>query len=299
MTASTPAIKTAQKNRGTIFVEDALLTERHEYPGEQYVLRLEAPRCARNAVAGSFVHIRCDKSIPMRRPLSIMRASAKDGWIDLLFKVIGSGLNAFASAEVGDRFSIIGPIGNGFHAHSERPRPLLIGGGVGIPPMIFLTEQLLANGGSWKPLVLMGSEIPFPFEMATSTVATPWLADDINSSMPLLDEWGVPTRLASLAGFDGCLNGYVTDLARRYLDSLTEEEQGQIEIFSCGPTPMLKAVAELAADYNLACQVSLEEFMACAVGGCAGCAVEVKTTSGSAMKRVCVDGPVFEASSVF
>jgi len=298
VTASISAIKAAQKNRSTIFVEEAVLTEKNEYPGEQYVLRLHSPKCARHAVAGSFVHIQCDESIPLRRPLSIMRANAIEGWLDLLFKVVGSGLNAFSAAQVGDRFSVIGPIGNGFDMHPERPRPLLIGGGVGIPPMIFLTEQLLARG-DWLPVVLMGSEIPFPFESTVSSVATPWLPHEINSSMPLLEEWGVPARLASLAGFDGCLHGYVTDLATHYLDSLSDDELAQTEIFSCGPTPMLRAVAEIATDYRLPCQVSLEEFMACGIGGCAGCVVEVQTTSGRAMQRVCVDGPVFDASSVF
>ncbi len=299
MTVANPAILTAQKNRGTIFVEEAVLREKNEYPGQQFVLRLEAPICSRNAVAGSFVHIQCDKSIPMRRPLSIMRANAAEGWIEILFKVVGSGLQALGSAEIGEHFSIIGPIGHGFDAHPDRSRPLLIGGGVGIPPMVFLAEQLLADEHDYIPLVLMGSEIPFPFEAAASSIATPWLPADINSSMPILEEWGVTARLASLAGFAGCFRGFVTNLSRTYLDSLTADELAKSEIFACGPTSMLRAVAEVASEYALPCQVSLEEFMACAVGGCAGCAVEVQTASGPAMKRVCVDGPVFEASAVF
>ena len=72
-----------------------------------------------------------------------------------------------------------------------------------------------------------------------------------------------------------------------------------MEIFACGPTPMLAAVARLAREFGLPCQVSLEEYMACAVGGCAGCAVQVETPEGPAMKRVCVDGPVFAAQAVF
>jgi dihydroorotate dehydrogenase electron transfer subunit len=91
----------------------------------------------------------------------------------------------------------------------------------------------------------------------------------------------------------------VTELARHWLESLDEEARKEVEIFSCGPHPMLEAVAKLAAEYALPCQVSLEEFMACAVGGCAGCVVEVRTPAGPAMKRVCVDGPVFDARTVF
>ena len=299
MTSVNPVMSAAQKNRGTIFVEDAVLLEKHTYAGDQFILRLDAPKCARNAVAGSFVHLQCDDSIPMRRPLSIMRVNAVDGWIDILFKVVGGGLKSLGEADLGDKFSVIGPIGHGFLAHPDKTRPLLIGGGVGIPPMIFLTEQMLADDNDWVTTVLMGSEIPFPFQLTESTIATPWLPDDINASMPLLEEWGITARLASMAGFEGCFEGYVTDLARRYLDSLTPEELAQTEVFSCGPTPMLKAVAEVAAVYELPCQVSLEEFMACAVGGCAGCAVEVQTAAGPAMKRVCVDGPVFDAAQVF
>jgi dihydroorotate dehydrogenase electron transfer subunit len=299
VTTVNPVMSAAQKNRGTIFVEDALLLEKHAYAGEQFILRLDAPKCARNAVAGSFVHLQCDGSIPMRRPLSIMRVNAADGWIDVLFKVVGIGLKSLGRAAVGDKFSVMGPIGHGFSAHPDKTRPLLIGGGVGIPPMIFLTEQLLADGNDWVTTVLMGSEIPFPFQLTESTMATPWLPGDINASMPLLEEWGITARLASMAGIAGCFKGYVTDLARCYLDSLTPDELAQTEVFSCGPTPMLKAVADVAAEYELPCQVSLEEFMACAVGGCAGCTVEVQTADGPAMKRVCVDGPVFDATQVF
>jgi dihydroorotate dehydrogenase electron transfer subunit len=121
----------------------------------------------------------------------------------------------------------------------------------------------------------------------------------VNGTMPLLEEWGVATRLASLADIGGSYRGYVTELAREWLTSLSPAELAEVEIFSCGPTPMLKAVAALAREFSLPCQVSLEEFMACAVGGCAGCAVEVATDEGPVMKRVCVDGPVFDGYRVF
>jgi dihydroorotate dehydrogenase electron transfer subunit len=83
------------------------------------------------------------------------------------------------------------------------------------------------------------------------------------------------------------------------LDALDEQQRKQVVIMSCGPHPMLEAVAALAKEYDIPCQVSLEEFMACAVGGCAGCVVKVETENGPAMKRVCVDGPVFDARQVF
>jgi len=82
------------------------------------------------------------------------------------------------------------------------------------------------------------------------------------------------------------------------LEHAGDDLRASTKIFACGPTPMLKAVAQLAARYDVACEVSLEEYMACAVGGCAGCTVLVNTPDGQAMKRVCVDGPVFDAASV-
>ena len=117
--------------------------------------------------------------------------------------------------------------------------------------------------------------------------------------MPLLEEWGIASRLASRAGFAGCFKGFVTELADAWLGALPPQELQKVEIFACGPTPMLAAAARLARRHGVACQVSLEEFMACAVGGCAGCTVRVDTPTGAAMKRVCVDGPVFDAYTVF
>ena len=284
-------------HRGSICLEDGRVLGQHAFPADQYVLRIEAPRCAARAQPGSFVHLTVDDDIPMRRPLSIMRADAREGWIDILYKVVGPGLAALTRRRTGDRLSVLGPIGVGFTPHAERPRPLLIGGGVGIPPMVFLAERLV--GTAWKPLVLMGSEIPFPFAARPSTHLLPGIPAGVIASMPLLEELGVPSRLASRSGFPGCFDGFVTELGAAWLASLDPAALAEVEIFACGPTPMLEATARLAARFGLPCQVSLEEFMACAVGGCAGCAVPVRTPAGPAMKRVCVDGPVFDAYTVF
>jgi dihydroorotate dehydrogenase electron transfer subunit len=290
----TPAQKHAQRNRGTLFVEDGELLSLEAFPGEQYIMRIRAPKCAAAAQPGSFVHVNCDATLPMRRPLSIMRAV--DDAIEVLYKIVGEGLHLLSEKRPGDRISVLGPIGEPFRPAPERPNSLLIGGGVGIPPIVFLAESM--QGGPFAPMAILGSEIPFPFELTASAIPTPWLDPDINSAMPLLENWGVPSRLTSLSGFDGCYQGFVTDLADKWLQSIGEQERAKSGIFACGPTPMLKAVADLADRYNMPCQVSLEEFMACAVGGCAGCTVEIMTPEGPAMKRVCVDGPVFDAATV-
>jgi dihydroorotate dehydrogenase electron transfer subunit len=288
------------KNRGTLFLEDALVLQQTAFDGDQRVLRVEAPKCAARAEPGSFVHLTCDPAIPMRRPLSIMRAESQAGWIEILYKVLGPGLQALAARRAGDRISTLGPIGQPFTPHPERPRVLLIGGGVGIPPMIFLADRLRARSDAeWKPLVLMGSEIPFPFRTRPSRIVVAGIPDGAIACMPLLDEWGIASRLASRAEFTVLFDGFVTQHAGQWLAPLSPAGLGEVEIFACGPTPMLAATAKLARRFGVPCQVSLEEFMACAVGGCAGCTVAVQTPDGPAMKRVCVDGPVFDAYTVF
>jgi dihydroorotate dehydrogenase electron transfer subunit len=292
-------LSAARAQRGTIHLEDAAVLEHRAFPGAQYVLRLAAPRCAAAATPGSFVHLTCGPDLPMRRPLSIMRASPAGGWIELLYKVVGHGLAELALRAPGESLSCLGPIGRGFRVNAARPRVLLVGGGVGIPPMVFLAESLAAERAAARPLVLMGSELPFPFELAASRLPAPGLPTDATAAMPLLESLGVPSRLASLSGFPGCHRGYVTALAQSWLASLASSELAEAEVFACGPQAMLVAVAALARRYGVPCQASLEENMACGVGGCAGCTVLVQTPDGPAMKRVCVDGPVFDAATVF
>lgn len=291
----TAAQQHAQRNRGTLFVESGEIIAIERFPGEQAIMRIRAPKCAAAAQPGSFVHVCCDDALPMRRPLSIMRA--EDGDIEVLFKALGDGLRLLAAKHLGDTVSVLGPIGKPFSTSLDRPNCVLIGGGVGIPPMVFLADRL-RHDSNFKPVAILGSEIPFPFELQPSALDAPWAGNDVTSCMPLLEGWRVPSRLCSLSDFPGTYRGYVTDLAELYLQSLADEERAKTQVYTCGPTVMLKAVAELAARYDIPCEVSLEEFMACAVGGCAGCTVEIATPDGPAMQRVCVDGPVFDASAV-
>ena len=291
---------TDKSHRGTIFLEDAEVVDQESWPGDQFILTVRAPRCAAAARPGSFAHVTCDPGLPMRRPLSIMDTVPQAGTVRFLYKIVGDGLRLLAARRPGETLSMLGPIGQPFRPDPARPRCLLIGGGVGIPPMVFLADALRREAAAgWQPLVLMGSELPFPFELAPSKLTDERLPTSATHGLALLEDRGVPSRLASLGGFDGCYAGYVTDLARGWLDALTEAERAEVAVFACGPTPMLAATASLAAEFDLPCEVSLEEYMACAVGGCAGCTVAVRTPEGVAMKRVCVDGPVFEADTVF
>lgn len=276
-------------HRGTIHAIDAEVLENRTYPGGQFILRLRAPACSRVASAGSFVHVQCTPGIPMRRPLSILRSSAAEGWVEVLYKVVGAGLSALSRVEPGESVGVLGPIGQGFRPDPARPVAVLIGGGVGIPPLMFLAEVLAHSPGvRWEPRAFFGSELPFPFDIDTG-----------RGTLALLDSWQVPSQLASNAGLPGCQPGYVTDLARAWIASCPAAERDRMVIYSCGPTPMLKAVQRVANDFSIPSQLCLEEFMACAVGGCAGCVVPVRVDGQRQMKRVCVDGPVFDGATVY
>jgi dihydroorotate dehydrogenase electron transfer subunit len=282
-------------HRDTISVNDCQVLAHYQFEADQYIITLESKEIADSTRPGQFVHLSVSGMLAMRRPISVMSVDADNGTFDLLYKIVGEGTKQLADRKIGDVLSVIGPIGNGFEL-TDRKIPLLIGGGVGMPPMIAIAQKIKDNA-YYNPYVILGSEVPFPFEASQSSLS------GFNSSsfhtMPLLEEWRVPCSLASLQDYEGVYKGYVTDLAREYLDSLSSSDLKEVEVFTCGPNPMLEAVSKLANEYNLPCQASLEEYMACAVGGCAGCVVEVATENGPAMKRVCVDGPVFDAKTVF
>jgi dihydroorotate dehydrogenase electron transfer subunit len=287
-----------RSDRGTIFLEQAQILEQHSFPAEQYVLRLAAPKTAAAATPGTFAHIRCDAAIPLRRPLSIMRTDPDAGWVEFLYKPVGNGLASLARRAVGDTVDLLGPIGRGFALDVDKPRILALGGGVGIPPMIFVADWVRANA-RFKPLILIGSEVPFPFATVKAQVAAGPQPRGASDAMALLEDWAVPSRLASKAGLPGSFAGFVPDLARHSLAHSSDDELAGTQLLACGPEPMLRACAALAAEFDVPCQLALEEYMACGVGGCAGCTVLLETAAGPAMKRVCVDGPVFDAREVY
>ena len=287
-------------HRGSIFLEEGPSSRRSPGPASNSSCasrRPSAPRAHCREVSCTSPAI---PTCPCAGRYPSNASNAREGWIEILYKIVGPGLRALSRRRAGDAISVLGPIGQPFRPDPKRPRALLVGGGVGIPPMVFLAEWMSGQPGKpWKPLVLMGSEIPFPFKTRPSTILVSGIPAGSIGAMPLLDGWGVPSRLASKAGFPGCYDGFVTQLADEWLGALDAPTKAEVEVFSCGPTPMLEAMAKVAAKHDVPCQVSLEEFMACAVGGCAGCTVKVATPDGPAMKRVCVDGPVFDSKAVF
>ena len=208
-------------------------------------------------------------------------------------------LQALSKLKQGDHVNLMGPIGNGFSLEDPVKQPVMIGGGVGIPPVLFLAEYLKQCNEACQPIAFFGSELPFPFALTQSNINIAGVKKEINTTIQSMEKLDVACRLSSFSNFEGCYPGYVTELADQWLRGLTKEEKGEVIIYACGPEPMLAATSKLAYSHGVDCKLSLEEFMACAIGGCAGCTVKVYLPEGEAMKRVCVDGPVFDAISIY
>lgn len=282
--------------QSSVFEASATILAHVAHAGDQYVMRLEAPEIAAAAKAGQFVHLRVSPERPLRRPISIMLSDPERGTIDLLYKVVGEGTRLLAARKTGETVPLLGPIGRPFDLSDRTKRHILIGGGVGIPPMIFAADTLSQQGGD--AVLFAGSEVDFPFALKPSTMLLPGIGGNTILTITSLEERNIPCRLASNAGIYGCYAGHVPNLARDYLLALPESERARSLLLSCGPHPMLHAVAKLGRELKLPTYLSLEEHMACAIGGCAGCVVKTVEAGKEKYRRVCVDGPVFPAEQL-
>jgi len=275
-----------------VFEEKVEVLANIHHPGDQFIMRVKAPKIAAAAKPGQFVHLRVSNERAMRRPISIMLTDPAKGTVDLLIKVIGEGTRLLRERKAGDFMPMLGPIGQPFDIADHSKRYILIGGGVGIPPMIFVADHLK---GKADCVVFAGSEVAFPFALKPTITMLPGIGGNAILSIASLEERGIPCRLASNAGLYGCYEGYVPDMAGDYLAALSLKERERCVILSCGPHPMLHAVARVGRKFAVPTFLSLEEHMACAIGGCAGCVVKTVEAGVEKYRRVCVDGPVFNA----
>lgn len=255
-----------------------ILEHREVAPGH-WELVLPRIGALAKAVPGQFVTLlpRDRKALDplLRRPFSIYRV---DGvrW-SVLYRVVGRGTSQLAGLRPGEMIDCFGPLGRGFSFDDLREgAPVaLIGGGVGVPPLFFLSQCLLR--AKIVPEVYVG------FASSTQVVA--------------VDEWQASGIAAQVATDDGSIGfrGFVTEMAAERL------ARGDIRrIFACGPRPMLKAVARLALEHGVECQVAMEEWMACGIGVCLSCVLRVgdEERPGGKWARVCREGPVFDSRKV-
>jgi dihydroorotate dehydrogenase electron transfer subunit len=242
----------------------------------------------------------------LRRPFSLAgRSNGPDGIrLELIQRVVGVGTQWLSDLQAGDVVDVLGPLGNRFRLPADDEVPLLVGGGVGIPPMLYLAQKLPGKQGVAFCGALTRDLLPLT---VTGDGPTP----GVESTDPLLniDEFARHGVSAVISTDDGSygFRGFVTQALERYLDR-TFPAAGRPHdrlpvIYTCGPEPMMKRVAEIAAVRGIECQVAVERAMACGMGTCQSCCIRLRrdpARDGRAFegkdwiyKLACTDGPVF------
>jgi dihydroorotate dehydrogenase electron transfer subunit len=228
---------------------------------------LNAPYIAANAIPGQFIMVNCGQGTILRRPVSIHNIHNKES-IVLLVKTIGTGTGNIADRKPGDSINLIGPLGNGFKIADRSRKILLIAGGIGIAPMIFLADR--ASQTNIKVTLFMGADTAtqlYPEELAPKD--TEYFTATVDGS----------------AGKKGLITDYVADVINNH-----------DQVFACGPVNMYKTLNNLLPKihYTNNLQVSLEVRMGCGFGICYGCTIKTK----QGMKQVCKDGPIFDIKQI-
>lgn len=230
-----------------------------------YDFTLDCPELAAKAVPGQFAQIRLPGHT-LRRPISICGIDRERGNLRFVFQIRGQGTAELAEFREGSKIEILAPLGNGFRIDPDK-RTLLVGGGIGVPPLLGCAAKLKENA-----VAALG------FRDRAAVI----LEQDFKAL-------GAKTLIATDDGSYG-FHGLVTALAER--------EEFEM-VFACGPAPMLKAVRALAEQRNVPCFLSLEERMACGIGACLGCAAPLLDENGNQyFGHVCKDGPVFDSRRV-
>jgi dihydroorotate dehydrogenase electron transfer subunit len=249
-----------------------LVSKREVIPGTFY-FSLKAPMLASQSRPGQFIMIQVQSGTDplLRRPISL--CGAGNGSVEILFQVKGRGTEIMAAWEPGRAVNVLGPFGNGFMIPIDIKTAVLVAGGIGAAPLLFLVKELSSQFPNTKLDFFFGSKTGVESAIANS------VANQIRKFIHVTEDGSTE------------LKGFVTDAFEATFkkgDICTDRAY----IYSCGPSPLLKKVARIAAEYAIPCQVSLEAHMACGVGACLGCVVETQ----DGFKRVCADGPVFDSS---
>jgi dihydroorotate dehydrogenase electron transfer subunit len=239
-----------------------------------YLLRLRADKVAESANPGQFLHVKCTKGPHplLRRPFSIAGTHREEGTADIIYRVVGEGTSILSQKKPGEVLDIMGPLGRGFPLPLPWTVPLIVGGGVGVAPLLFLAKELDKAG-------LVGRAF-----LGFATAREAFGRENLESC-------GFSVELTTDDGTCG-KRGFPTDLLEDFLKS---GKKVQAVVYACGPRMLLLKVKEIAASCGIPAYLSLEERMGCGIGACLGCAV--KSAKGG-YKKVCRDGPVFEAGEV-
>ncbi len=234
-----------------------------------YSIEILCPEVADVACPGQFVHI-LPNGCTLRRPISICGINKEKGTLRIVFIVKGDGTKEIAKLNEGELIDMLAPLGHGFTLNESYKKIVLVGGGIGNPPMLPLAEMY-----GERAVVISG------FRSADAVI----LQDDFKKT-------GAETILCTDDGTVG-RKCFVTEPLRELL------ENGDVDaVYTCGPTPMLKNIAAIAEEFGVYCEVSLEERMGCGIGACLVCACKTKKDGQEHHAHVCKNGPVFNSKEV-
>ena len=253
-------------------VVKAKLIKNIEVAPKYYKIKLACSSIAKRARPGQFLEVKVSNTYEplLRRPLGINRVNGAS--IEILYEVVGRGTEILSQRKPGEYLDVIGPLGNGFSLPStinHQPSTILVAGGMGVAPLVFLAEKL-AKG---KGLVLIGAKTKRQILCEKE-----------------FKDFGFRVKVATDDGSRG-FKGKVTDVLKHLLSTI---DYRLSPIYGCGPRPMLKRIAQISGEYNIPAQISLEEHLACGIGACLGCVIDTK----QGYKRVCKEGPVFNAQEI-
>ena len=256
-------------------VEKVELVKKEQIKSDIYKYSVKSDKMANQAKPGQFLEIRVTDSIEpfLRRPISIHNVKKDEGIIEFIFQVKGKGTELLSERKEGELIDIIGPLGEGTFNTNGYEKIAIIGGGIGIFPLYELAKQVKESGKT----------------------VNMYLGFRNKDFVILENEYKEVANNFTLATDDGSYgeNGFAINFLK---DDISKNPVDCI--YACGPLPMLKAVQALAKEKNIPCQLSLEERMGCGMGVCIGCAVKYKTETEDTFKRVCREGPVFDANTV-
>ncbi|NLK21920.1 MAG: dihydroorotate dehydrogenase electron transfer subunit [Epulopiscium sp.] len=250
-------------------INKLVIIQNKEIAPNMYSMILDAKEITDKAKPGQFINIYSrGEARLLPRPISICEINKKEGTIKLIYAVAGKGTEEFSKILAGEKIEVLGPLGNGFMIDNNKTKNIVIGGGVGTPPLLELVKNLKG-------------QIDIYLGYRTDPI--------------LIEEFKKYSKEVHVATEDGSvgLKGNVLELMKK------NNAEGEI-IYSCGPKPMLRAVSNWAKEKNIPMQVSLEERMACGIGACVGCVCKTKAKDDTDWehKRVCKDGPVFWSNEV-
>ncbi len=251
----------------------ARITSHLNVTGPYYRLQIYSPQICKKARPGQFVMLKTGETLDplLRRPFSIHKIN-KDKTIDVLYKVVGKGTRLLSDFKKDMDIDVIGPLGNGFKINKKIKSHILVAGGIGIAPLLFLAKELLKDKKN-RIALFIGAQH--------------------KKDILCLQDFKRLKAEVKISTEDGSIGkqGLISELFEMFLSAYKEQKA---EVYACGPKGMLREISRLASIKGIPCQVSLEERMACGLGACLGCAIE--TTDG--YKYVCNDGPVFDAGEI-